>query len=176
MPSTETQGQQPEEHTGGVGSLPGRNDEQGVAVLPEERTTKTTEPVRPEHREELSDIPEETKTTGARGVGVDGATEPLKTTQPRVCTDFHPRDYPNACQPRKGAQRSRQLDEPTIQLEPRVHPLGGDVSRWHGVNLGRRALEEWERAAASANVPAPLSFGVYRSHFSVLTRVPSVLP
>lgn len=88
MPSTETQGQQPGEHIGGVGSLPGPSEEQGVAVLPEERATKTTEMVRPEHREELDDLPDETKrSTGARGVGVGGATDPLKeSTKSRVCT------------------------------------------------------------------------------------------
>lgn len=90
MPSTEAQGQQPGEHTGGVGSLPGPTDEQGVAVLPEERETKTTEMVHSENREESSDLPDETKNSaGARGVGVGGATDSLKeSTQSRVCTDI----------------------------------------------------------------------------------------
>ena len=39
-----------------------------------------------------------------------------------------------------------------------MYPLGGDASRWHGVNFGRRATDEWERAAALHNVPTPLSF------------------
>lgn len=125
MPSTETQGQQPEEHISGVGSLPGPSDEQGVAVLPEERVTKTVESICPEHRggvdslpgpndeqdvavlpeeratktttesihrehhEELADLPEETKSTGARGVGIGGVTGSLKPTQSRVRTDPH---------------------------------------------------------------------------------------
>lgn len=89
MPSTETQGQQPGEHIGGVGSLPGPNDEQGVAALPEERATNTTEMVRPEHDEEPGDLPDETKkSTGATGVGVGGATDSPKFTQSKVCTDF----------------------------------------------------------------------------------------
>ena len=90
MPSTETQGQQPGEHTGGVGPLPGPSDEQGVAVLPEERETKTTEVVRPERREEPGNLPDETKeSTDARGVGVGGTTDPLKeSTQSRVCIDI----------------------------------------------------------------------------------------
>ena len=58
----------------------------------------------------------------------------------------HTRRSPNR------AQRFHQLGDPTIQLEPRVHPLGGDASRWHGMNLGRGAIEELERAAASKNV------------------------
>jgi len=90
MPSTETQGQQPGERTGGVGSLPGPNDEQSVAVLPEERATKTTEMVRPEHREQPGGHPEEPKkSTGARGVGVGGTKDPLKeSVQSRVCVDI----------------------------------------------------------------------------------------
>lgn len=89
MPSTETQGQQAREHTDGVGSLPGPSNEQDVAVLPEERATKITEMVCQEHREEPDDLPDETKeSTGARGVGVGGATDSLKeSTQSRVCTD-----------------------------------------------------------------------------------------
>ena len=112
MPSTETQGQQPGEHTGGVGSLPGPKDEQDVAVLPEERAiktteearpeqrkesggsehaTKTSEVARPEQREESGDLPEETnKSTGSNGVGVGGATDSLKKrTQQKVSTDLH---------------------------------------------------------------------------------------
>ena len=117
MPSTETQGQQPEERTGGVGSLPGPKDEQGVAVLPEERITKATEAPRQEPRDEkcsLPDIPKERATevtevprqephdekcnlpdipkesAGLSGVGVSGATDPLKRdTQSRVCSRFH---------------------------------------------------------------------------------------
>jgi hypothetical protein len=81
MPSTETQGQQLEEHTDGVGSLPGPNNEQGVAILPEERATKPTESVHSEHREELGGLPGEPKSTGAGGVGVSGATDLLKPTQ-----------------------------------------------------------------------------------------------
>ena len=115
MPSTETQGQQPGERTGGVGSLPGPKDEQDVAVLPEERainttqearpeqreesgksehTTNTTEVARPEQREESGNLPEETiKSTGASGVGVGGATDSLKErTQQKVSTDLHLRD------------------------------------------------------------------------------------
>ena len=71
-----------------MGSLPGPSEEQGVAVLPEEQATKNTEMVRPEHREELGDIPDETKrSTGSRGVGVGDATDPLKeSTKSRVCT------------------------------------------------------------------------------------------
>jgi hypothetical protein len=90
VPSTETQGQHPGEHTDGAGSLPGPSDEQGVAVLPEQRATKVTEMVRPEHREEPGDIPDETReSTGAGGVGVSGATDPLKeSTKSRVCTDI----------------------------------------------------------------------------------------
>ena len=78
----------------------------------------------------------------------------------------------NICLFRKGAQRSRHLDEPAIQLEPRVHPLGGDFSRWHGVNFGRRAVEDWERTAALTNVSTPLSFWCLPIPISsVLTRV-----
>lgn len=86
MPSTETQGQQPGEHTSGVGSLPGSKDEQGVAILPEERATKTTESVRPDHREEQPGHPADiTKDTGSMGVGLGGATDSLKNdTQSRV--------------------------------------------------------------------------------------------
>jgi hypothetical protein len=86
MPSTELQGQQPGEHTEGVGSLPGSKDEQDVAVLPEERATKTTEMVRPEHHDEPVDLSGQTKKpTGTSGVGVSGATDPLKEAKRRVC-------------------------------------------------------------------------------------------
>ena len=101
MPSKETQGQQPGESTGGVGSLPGPKDEQDVAVLPEERATKTTdtvlpeesvskttETVRPEPREEQGDT-DKTKDEGpgTAGVGVSGATDSLeKDTTSRVST------------------------------------------------------------------------------------------
>jgi len=136
MPSSETRGQQPGERTGGVGSLPGSKDEQGVAVLPEERNT------------------DKPKDTGATRVGVTGGADPLKKeTQSRVSTD--PR-----CRSRKSAQRSNHLGDPTIQLEARVHPLGGEESRWHGVNLGRGAMEEWERAADSTNVSVPSRFAL----------------
>lgn len=86
MPSTESQGQQPGEHADGVGSLPGLKDEQGVAILPEERTANTSEAVRPEPREEQSVDPAiNTKDNGAMGVGVGGATDSLKKdTQSRV--------------------------------------------------------------------------------------------
>lgn len=60
-----------------------------------------------------------------------------------------------ACRSRKGAQRSGHIDDSTIQLEPRVHPLGGDETRWHGTNFGRRAMEQWERAAALTDVFTP---------------------
>lgn len=72
LPSTETQGQQPGEHTGGIGTLPGSKEEQGVAVLPEERTTKT-ETERSERSEEQSEPSGKPK-----GVGVSGATDLLK--------------------------------------------------------------------------------------------------
>ena len=102
VPSKETQGQQPGESTGGIGSLPGPKDEQGVAVLPEERVTKatdtvlpeesvskTTETVRPEPREEQGDTTDKTKDEGpgTTGVGVSGATDSLeKDTTSRVST------------------------------------------------------------------------------------------
>lgn len=72
LPSTETQGQQPGEHTGGIGTLPGSKEEQGVAVLPEERTTKTEtdRSERPDEQSEPSGKP--------KGVGVSGATDLLK--------------------------------------------------------------------------------------------------
>jgi hypothetical protein len=90
MPSTETQGQQPGERTDGVGSLPGAKDEQGVAVLPEERAIKTTEMVRPEHHEET----EKGKSTGTSRVDAGGATSPLKKdSQQKVCNDLRLRDY-----------------------------------------------------------------------------------
>ncbi|KAF9645776.1 hypothetical protein BDM02DRAFT_3189402 [Thelephora ganbajun] len=56
------------------GSLPGPKDEQDVAVLTEERATKTTETVRPEHREEQGH-PDETKPTSA--------TDPMEYTRLR---------------------------------------------------------------------------------------------
>lgn len=40
------------------------------------------------------------------------------------------------------------------------------MSRWHGVNLGRGAMEEWERTAALANVPPSLSFCCHQPPFS----------
>jgi hypothetical protein len=94
MPSTEAQGQQPGEHTNGIGSLPGTKDEQGVAALPQERATKTTEMVRPERREEPSDPRGETsKSAGTGGVVADDATDPSKKdTQSRVCNDLRLRD------------------------------------------------------------------------------------
>jgi hypothetical protein len=61
MPSTEMQGQQPGERIGGAGSLPGPKEEQGVAVLPEERATKDTEMVRQEPRDESGALPDEPK-------------------------------------------------------------------------------------------------------------------
>ena len=90
MPSTEAQGQQPGERTGGAGSLPGPKEEQGVAVLPEERATETTENVRQEHHDKSSALPDEPKKpAGSRGVGVGGATDPLKReTQSKVCACF----------------------------------------------------------------------------------------
>ena len=90
MPSTESQGQQPGEHTGGVGSLPGSEGEQGVAVLPEERPTKATEAVHQDHHDE-SDSPRDKPemSTGVSGVGVGGTKDPLKRhTQPKVRTYF----------------------------------------------------------------------------------------
>jgi hypothetical protein len=79
MPSAETQGQQTKDHTDGVGSLPGSKDEEGVAVLPEERAAETAGPVRLEHREQQScDPTENTKDTGSMGVGFSDATYPLK--------------------------------------------------------------------------------------------------
>jgi len=97
----ETQGQQPGEHSDGVGSLPGAKDEQGVAVLPEERAPKPTEMVRPEHHEEPGDIPDETgKSTGISGAGVGGATNLVEQdTQSRVCNDLRLRDYVNPVYP-----------------------------------------------------------------------------
>jgi hypothetical protein len=167
MPSTETQGQQPKDHTDGVGSLPGSKDEQGVAVLPEERAAETAGSVRPEQREEKSGDPtENTKDTGSMGVGVGGATYPLKKdTQLRVSPDPRLPRQVYACRSREGAQQPGSPGNSTIQLEPRVHPLGGDASRWHGVNLGRKAMEEWERAAALTNVLTLLLFAVTRSFF-----------
>lgn len=89
MPSTETQGQQPREHTDGVGSLPGSKDEQGVAVLPEERAIDTAGTDRPENRQEQPRDPTDTtKDPGVMGVGVGGATDLLKKdTQSRVSLD-----------------------------------------------------------------------------------------
>ena len=157
-PSTETQGQQPREHTDGVGSLPGSKDEQGVALLPEERATETTGSVRPEHREGQLGGP--TSNTKHTDVDVGGATDPLKKdSQPKVSLFPRPLIQAYACRSRKGAQRSGRSDNCAIQLEPRVHPLGGDASRWHGVNLGLRATEEWEHAAAF-NVSAPLALSL----------------
>jgi hypothetical protein len=79
MTSTETKGQQPGEHTDGVGSLPGPKDEQGAAVLPEERVTDTARTVRPEDREEQpGDTTDSMKGPGSVGVGIGGATDSLK--------------------------------------------------------------------------------------------------
>ena len=87
MPSTETQGQQPGERTGGVGSLPGSKEEQDVAVLPEERATKTTETDHQERRDEPGAPPDESKRPTDTGIG--GATDPLqRDTQSKVCTCF----------------------------------------------------------------------------------------
>ena len=88
MPSTETQGQQAGEHTGGVGSLPGTKDEQGVAVLPEELAVKTAETDRPERPEEPREVPDQTKSTDAKDTGVGGATDPSKPAQSKVRADF----------------------------------------------------------------------------------------
>ena len=165
LPSTETQRQQPGEHTGGIGTLPGSKDEQGVAVLPEERATKT-ETDRSERPEEQSEPSSKPKGAGDTGVGVSGATDLLKKeTRSRVSTGPHLRGWVTARRSQKGEQRSHHLGEPTIQLEPRVHPFGDDTSRWHGTNFGRRAVEEWERAAASANVFTPLSRFYFPSPF-----------
>lgn len=90
MPSTETQGQQPGEHTGGVGSLPGPKDEQDVAVLPEELAVKTSETDRPERREEPREEPDEPKSTDAKDTGVGGGTDPSKPAESRVRTTFFP--------------------------------------------------------------------------------------
>lgn len=103
MPSTETQGQQPGEHTGGVGSLPGSKHEQGVAALPEERATKveTNRQERPEEQGEPSGKP---KGADAMGVGVSGATDPLKReTQSRVSAGPHLRDWVTARRSKNGA-------------------------------------------------------------------------
>ena len=91
MPSSETQGQQPGDRTGGVGSLPGSQDEEGVAVLPEEGAIKTNNLVPQEDQDELGDLPgEPEKSAGDSGVGVSGATGPLKRdTESRVCTHFY---------------------------------------------------------------------------------------
>lgn len=75
------------------------------------------------------------------------------------------RNSVNVCRSQKDAQRSRRYTEPSIQLKPRVHPLGGDSSRWHGMNLGRDAMEEWERAATSTNVSARPILGVNQPLF-----------
>jgi len=101
MPSTETQGQQPGEHTSGIGSLPGSKDEQGVAVLPEERATKTTETARPENRDQPGDLPDQTKKlAGASGVGVSGATDSLKKdTQSRRLPTETPAPEPKTASP-----------------------------------------------------------------------------
>ena len=162
MPSTEARGQQPGEHTGGVGSLPGSKDEQGVAVLPQERTSKTTETTCPEYRGEQSGDPAvNNKDTGTGGVGIGGATDPLKkNTQLRVSPDPRVQLPVYACRFREGAQRSGHPGEPSIQLEPRVHPLGGDASLRHGNNLDRKAMEEWERAADLTHVPTTLCFAL----------------
>lgn len=102
MPSAEKQGQQPGEHTGGVGSLPGSKDEQEVAVLPEERVTKISEMDRPEHPEGQGDSTDKTKTdTGTLSVGVGAATDPLKKeTQSRVSVDFHGWSNPHTSIPK----------------------------------------------------------------------------
>jgi len=117
MPSTETKGQQPGEHTDGAGSLPGTKDEQGVAVLPEERETKTTETVRPEHREEPSDLPGETsKSTGTSGVGVGGATDPLKK-------DTESRDIPSetaTSEPKTVSSEPVTSEPKTLTSEPKT--------------------------------------------------------
>jgi hypothetical protein len=160
MPSTESQGQQPGQHTDGVGSLPGSKDEQEVAVLPEERKTKSSEKPLPEPREEKpSDPTDNTEDSGLSGAGISGATDPLKMdTQSRVSPDPRIPHQMYACRSREGAQRVGHPGDTTIQLEPRVHPLGGDASRYHGVNLGRGAMEKWERAAALTNVDILLLF------------------
>jgi len=93
MPSTEVQGQQPGEHIGGVGSLPGSKDEQSVAVLPEERATEATETAHQEHHDELGAPPvppnKPEKSTGVGDVGVGGATDaPKKDTQSKVRACF----------------------------------------------------------------------------------------
>ena len=86
MPSTETQGQQPGERTGDAGSLPGPKDEQGVAVLPKERATEVTEVLRQESHDEKCNLPDiQKESAGVSGVGVSGATDPLKRdTRSRV--------------------------------------------------------------------------------------------
>ena len=95
MPSTETQGQQPGDHIGGVGSLPGSKDEQAVAVLPEERATKVTErvdqehqeePVHQEHYDQLGALPNKSEKSPGVGDVRDGrATDPPKRdTESRV--------------------------------------------------------------------------------------------
>jgi hypothetical protein len=90
MPSTEKQGQQPGEHTGGVGSLPGSKDEQDVAVLPDERLTKTSEMVHPEQPQEPSDSIDKSQVdTSAMGGEARCATDPFKkASQLRVSADF----------------------------------------------------------------------------------------
>ena len=145
-----------------MGSLPGPKDEQDVAVLPEERATETTTIDRPE--DQPGDPTDNKKDTSSMGVGIGGATDPLKrdtqfrvSSGPCICYQLY------ACHYRKAAQRSGHLDDPTIQLEPRVHPLGGDRSRWRGLNFGRSGMEKWERAAALTDVFILLCFAILRS-------------
>jgi hypothetical protein len=108
MPSTEAQGQQPGEHTNGIGSLPGTKDEQGVAALPQERATKTTEMVRPERREEPSDPRGETsKSAGTGGVVAGDATDPSKKdTQSRDMPTETPTSEPKTAGPEPGQPSS----------------------------------------------------------------------
>jgi hypothetical protein len=116
LPSTEKEGVASREHVGGVGPLPGKVDESGVAVLPDERGASSTEPPKAAGDASASkDTGAEHKGLTNRGDGYGDDYHPAKLHPPGE--DYSKVDTGAGAQPsgttgEKSAERAGQESHP----------------------------------------------------------------
>lgn len=190
LPTQESSGQAPYTHQDGVGALPGRNSEVGVAVLPDESSslggaTAATSSAIGTHANATSTVsrPGDGASNGSllggKGEQHDRVVDTQKTPS-KVSVHFDLGRGEGYGDPKQtsGERRDTQLNPPQINLQARKHPLGTPGATFHGVGVGTASgymREEGQRghdetpAEVRCSVLSFPALGISRRHHGMLT-------
>jgi hypothetical protein len=146
MPTTEKEGVVSGEHVSGAGALPGKVDESGVAVLPDERAAISTEPKPTTSKPTTSDTTAPKDSAGPNNAGVPNRGDGYDT-------DYHPaklhppnEDYSNV-DTGAGAHPSGSVGEKSAEGTGQESHPGGTQDR--STNVDESKITPEAKVAAS---------------------------